>query len=361
MLINIRDNKLQNINSLSIKLSDGKTYLDMETFRLIMLHYSDNQVTDKTLCIHHDTNYENIAILRYITIVPEFFNSINTVIESQLLDISDLFLEACTKISNQTKVTFNINLVSMNDLPKIMSNIKIVKNHIPDASMNVYVKFSNEVCEWLLNHVSDVEELSIMSQTLIGSFYYSANINKEYYNEKLLYEFFDFYFNHDCSNIIIISSLYTHLVERFNNEINHNHLNQSILVNSDESISVVNLNNMITKLTKFTWNNIYSDVLSEYVAINGMRGYRSEFTNKECSDCVMKDKCEFYTDNIGGHTTIIPRHICYNRLLVYKVWSERYSEFLRQLISIYNDNIREKLNISKEAIIILNKLHGGIV
>lgn len=361
MLISIHDNKLQNINSLSINLSDENTYLSVETFRLIMLHYSNNQVADKILYIRHNTNCENSAILKYITIVPEFFNSISTVIETQLVDISDLFLEACTKISNQTEVTLKVSLVSMNDLPKIMSNIQRIKNSIPDVNINVYVEFSNKVCEWLLNHDNAVEELSTTSQTMIGSSYYSDNINKEYYNEKLLSEFFEFYFNHDCSDDNIISSLYTHLVERFTNKINDNYLNQSILINSDESISVMNLNNMMTKLTKFTWSNIHTDILNEYMLSNGMRSYRSEFTNKECSECVMENKCDFYTDNFSTRTILIPRHICYNRLLVYKVWSERYSEFLRQLISIYDNNIREKITISKEAINILNKLHGGRV
>lgn len=359
MLVSIHDNKLQNINSLSINLSDGNTYLNVETFRLIMLHYSDNQVTDKMLCIHHDVNYENTEVLRYITIVPDFFNSINTVIETQLTDISDLFLEACTKISNQTHVTFKVNLVSMNDLSKIMNNMQRIKNSIPGSSINIYVEFSNEAYEWLLQHINDVEELSTISQMIFGSSYYSDNINKEYYSEKVLNEFFKIYFNHDCSDNIVISSLYTHLIERFTNKISHDHLNQSILINSDESISVVNLDNMITNATKFTWSNIHSDVLSEYMSINEMRSYRSEFTSKECSECVMGNKCEFYTANFSTHTTLIPRHMCYNRLLVYKVWSERYSNFLRQLISICKDNIQEKLTINKEAINVLDKLHGG--
>lgn len=359
MLVSIHDNKLQNINSLSINLSDRNAYLDVETFRLIMLHYSDNQVTDKRLCIHHNVNYENTAVLRYITIVPEFFNSISTVIETQLTNISDLFLEACTKIANQTHIAFKVHLTTMDDLPKITNNIQRIKNLIPDVSINIYVEFSNEVCEWMLNHTNDVEELSNVPQIIFGSSYYSNDMNKEYYSEKLLNEFFEFYFNHDCTNNVVISSLYTHLVRRFTNKINNNHLNQSILINSDESVSVVNLDNMIINPTKFTWSNIYGDVLSECILINNMRGYRSEFTNEECVECVMKNKCEFYTDILSTRTALIPRHICYNRLLVYKVWSERYSEFLRHLIAICNDNIQEKLTISKEAINILDKLHGG--
>lgn len=359
MIINIHDNKLQNIDSLSINLSGEDRYLSVETFRLIMLHYSDNQVTDKVLYIHHNTNYENVAILRYITIVPEFFNSINTVIETQLTSVSDLFLEACTNISNQTHLTFKVNLVTMNDLSKITNNIQRIKNSIPDADIYIYIEFSNDMCEWALKHDDDVEELSTMSQMTFVSSYYSDCINKEYYNEEVLREFFEFYFNHDCSNNIIISSLYSHLVKRFTNEIDYSHLNQSILINSDESVSIANLDNMTTKLTKFNWSNISRDILSDYITINEMRGYRSEFTNKECTKCVMKNKCEFYTDNFSTHMTLIPKHICYNRLLVYKVWSERYSEFLRQLISICNDNIQEKITINKEAINILNKLHGG--
>lgn len=359
MLVNIHDNKLQSIKSLSINLTDGDVYLDVETFRLIMLHYADNQVTDKTLHIRHNVNCENTAVLKYIAIVPEFFNSINTTIETQLTNVSDLFLEACVKISNQTHLTFKINLVTMDDLPKIVSSMQKIKNSIPEADMEIHVDFSNSMCEWVLTHVDDTKDLLDISQAVIGSSYYSNLINKEYYDEVILSDFFKLYFSHDYSDNVIISSLYAHLVEGFNSKIDHNHTDHSILINSDESISVMDLDSVINKLTKFNWNNISKNLLNEYLLDYKSIGYRSEFTNIECDNCVMKDKCKFFTCDSRAHLINVPRNICYNKLLTYKVWCESYSEFLRQLVLICNDNIQEKLNINTEAIDILNKLCGG--
>lgn len=359
MLVNIHDNKLQSINSLSINLTDGDVYLDVETFRLIMLHYADNQVTDKTLRIRHNVNCENTAVLKYIAIVPEFFNSISTTIETQLTNVSDLFLEACLKISNQTHLTFKINLVTMDDLPKVLSSMQKIKNSIPEADMEIHVEFSNSMCEWVLTHVDDTKDLLDISQIVIGSSYYSNFINKEYYDENILSDFFKLYFNHDYSDNVIISSLYTHLVEGFNSKIAHIHTDYSILINSDESISVIDLDSMITKLTKFNWNNISKNLLNEYLLDYESIGYRSEFTNRECDNCVMKYKCKFFTRDSRAHLINVPRNVCYNKLLTYKVWCDNYSEFLRQLVLICNDNIQEKLNINTEAIDILNKLCGG--
>lgn len=359
MLVNIHDNKLQSIKSLSINLTDGDTYLNVETFRLIMLHYADNQVTDKTLRIRHNVNCENTAVLKYIAIVPEFFNSIDTTIETQLTNVSDLFLEACIKISSQTHITFKINIITMGDLPKIVNSMQKIKNSIPEADMEVHVEFSNSMCEWILAHVNDAKDLLDISQAVIGSSYYSNFINKEYYDEDILSDFFKLYFRHDYSDNVIISSLYTHLVEGFNSKIDHIHTDHSILINSDESISIMDLDNMITKLTKFNWNNISKNLLNEYLLDYESIGYESEFTNRKCGDCAMKDRCKFCTCDSGVHSINIPRNVCYNKLLTYKVWCESYSEFLRQLVLICNDNIQEKLNINTEAIDILNKLCGG--
>lgn len=343
MIIDISENKLRDVNELGVSISNNDGTIDRELFRKIMLYYSENQNNNKILHIYCTSISKSQDVFKWMRIVPEVFENIRVIIHTPLTEVINTFIEACERILRFTSLIIKVTVIDYYAFENIINNIRIIKDSIPNVIINVDISCNTKVidCYSKLNSLCD----NVSMRVLFNDNYY--------YDENTLSELINLYTNEN-PNTIIVNKLYSALFSTFNLDYNDVTYNDKCIpvIHFDGTLCWLNLFIETMSKTYLNWNHIHDNSWYKDTTIKSSIS-TSTYLNNTCDKCVLCSQCEF-SSLVFINSITIPENVCYNKLLSYKVWSEKYAEILRSILFINKNKMYDILELNKKYIKFLN-------
>lgn len=354
MIIDFDTNKLKCVDVLHVGISDRyntRCSLNDNTFRLIMLHFSENGKKNKTVYIHSDSLIENTKVINWIRMLPEVFKDIHTVIVTDLINVSDTFVEACRKLLTFTDLTIDIAITNPLRFKLTMDNLNKVYDLLPPLNLKLTIKYTNDMITYISDHYNEFDDtLEFISEC------YSINNYAELLDENIIRNFFELYFCNPNSSNMLLSSLYNGLTHGWVNDMSTESLYE-LYIDSNEEVYLWNLHSLKIPLNK-TWNDIMDINVDSYF-IN----YKSLYSDIECSQCHICNKCSVYQiNNVGSDKSNtlcinVDKMLCLNTMLAYNTWLGCYSNTLRTVLSASTNDTLQNLQLISKGLSLLSYIN----